>query len=535
MDTGINKSSVKGILFKGNLLIKGPEIQVFLWLFLGLFSASVFSASASFQVNRFELEGTVPVDQAFIDELLTPYQNQSHSVESVLEVSAVLEKALHDEGYSFYRVVLPEQPVGKSGIVKLKIVAFTLGTIDIDGNKHFDDENIFNALPGLVIGESPNPNDLVHELKVASHHPLKNVRLTFKQSKTVNQLRATVDVVDAKPDNFALILSNTGSDSTGDYRLTGSYQHTNLFNKDHILNLSYTTSPEQTGDVKQYGGSYSLPIYSQRAWLTGYMVQSDVDSGTIAGLDISGAGTMMGLHYLRYLGRIDTYEHWLDVGFDDRLFENDILFGTFSLIPDVRSAPISLTYKGEFPWRQQQFNFHVQYNANTGMGSDNNKLAYWGNRLYAERNWSHMRYGMTVTHAYKGWELKGNLSGQYTDDILISGEQFGLGGATSVRGYEEREISKDNGYTIKLEVSRPWFEKTRLVGFADFGEGSSENVLPGDPPKTQTIASIGAGIRWQYENKFLASIDLAHALKEGAAGQTDDGDNKIHATVMMNF
>jgi len=517
---------------------KSQTIQFFLFCITCLFSLELLAASSEpvkFHVVEFQMDGSVPVDAELIDSTLEPHQNKEHTIESLLAVTKTLEKAIRDQGFSFYRIVLPQQSIGKDGAVSLRVVSFTLGSISVKGNEHFNEANIRNSLPALVIGESTNTEDAANELQVATRHPVKDLRLTFKQSNDVDQIDAVLNVSDAKPENFAVILANTGSSSTGDYRLTGSYQHTNLWNKDHIFNASYTTSPGHYSDVKQYGSSYSAPIYSQRAWLTGYFVRSDVSTGMVGALDISGAGKMMGLHYLKSLKRIGTYKHWLDVGIDNKLFENDILFGMDSLVPDVRSAPVSVMYKGEFPWRDYNLDFYLQFNTNTGFGSDNNDMTYASNRTNADRSWDLVRYGMSVNHPFKGWGLKGVLAGQYSSEALISGEQFGLGGSGSIRGYEEREIAKDKGISFKFEAISPKYKQANFVGFFDSGTGSSNDVQPGDPSRSQTIASIGAGIRWQYERSILIRVDLAHALKDGAAGQTQSGDNKIHGTVILNF
>jgi len=56
-------------------------------------------------------------------------------------------------------------------------------------------------------------------------------------------------------------------------------------------------------------------------------------------------------------------------------------------------------------------------------------------------------------------------------DVLISGEQFGIGGATSVRGTGERPLAADSGLFSTLEISTAelllacgrWASRTRLV------------------------------------------------------------------------
>lgn len=484
-----------------------------------------------FHVSNFEIDGSVPIANALIESTLEQYRNKEHSLDDLLAVAKAVEKTIRDEGYAFYRVVLPQQPF-EEGVIRFKVIAFKLGEVVIEGNQFFDDENIRNALPGLSTNESPNTEDLARELKVAVHHPLKDMRLTFKQSKQPNMVDATVNVTDSRPTNFAIILANTGKKETGKERVTGSFQHTNLWNRDHIINVSYTTSPGHFGAVKQKGSSYSLPLYGLRGWLTGYFVESDVDTGTVGALDISGAGTMWGLHFLRNLPRIGGYEHWLDIGYDSRHFKTDVdIFRT-----KVRSTPISALYKSDFLWQQLQVSLYVQYSMNIGQGSDNDNADYFVNRFNSDRNWKHLRYGFTVNTPYKGWGLRATFNGQSTNEALISGEQFGLGGSSSIRGYEEREISKDEGYTIKLEAFSPRYKEVNFVGFIDFGEGRQEDVQPSDiEPRRKTLMSFGAGIRWQHMKNIVVGVDFAHALKKGAVGDTQAGDDGIHATIILNF
>ena len=54
------------------------------------------------------------------------------------------------------------------------------------------------------------------------------------------------------------------------------------------------------------------------------------------------------------------------------------------------------------------------------------------------RNWSLWRYGADLSYQVTdAWTLTGRLRGQQAGDQLIPGEQFGLGGAYSVRGFRE--------------------------------------------------------------------------------------------------
>ncbi len=60
------------------------------------------------------------------------------------------------------------------------------------------------------------------------------------------------------------------------------------------------------------------------------------------------------------------------------------------------------------------------------------------------------------------WPLSLHAEGQWTDQPLISNEQFGNGGVGSIRGYREGEVFGDTGWRVNLELKTP----THLVGMA---------------------------------------------------------------------
>ena len=93
-------------------------------------------------------------------------------------------------------------------------------------------------------------------------------------------------------------------------------------------------------------------------------------------------------------------------------------------------------------------------------------------------------------------------------NLLISGEQFGVGGANSVRGYNERDVSDDKGLQATAEVYTPNFAKTlniegdiRALFFYDTGQVSRNLPQPGETTSS-SISSFGVGIRLNYMNNL---------------------------------
>jgi len=473
-----------------------------------------------FAVDEFIIDGQIPLDKKEVDEFLDSFSGKAYGLDELLEVAAALEVQIRNKGHAFYRVIVPPQSV-QGSIVTLQVIQFELKTISVAGNEYFSEANIINSIPNLKPGISPNTEDLAHELKVANHHPDKTLKLTFKQSDIADKVDALIEVDDVKPYRLIASASNTGTPDTGEERVSLSFQYTNLWEMDHIMTASYTTSPGHVSDINQYGLSYSAPIYQARGWLTAYYIFSDVDSGVIADVfDVSGAGTLWGLNYLQNLRRIGRYEHWLGVNYDDRLYENEIDFLGIPIGDDVRSTPVTIQYKAEYPWQDTALNLFAQWSTNLGYGSNNDSESYEAARFDADTYWDHFRYGAAVDYLNNEWRYNFNFSGQYANEALISGEQFGIGGSYSVRGYQERETSADVGYQVKLEAHSPEWEGLTGVLFYDYGNGRQQSVLPGEDA-SWNLASAGVGARWQWEEQLLVSMDLAETLRDGPETESD--------------
>ena len=124
----------------------------------------------------------------------------------------------------------------------------------------------------------------------------------------------------------------------------------------------------------------------------------------------------------------------------------------------------------------------------------------------------------------QGWQARALLSGQYTGNALVSGEQFGLGGADSVRGYMLREVVNDRGYAGQLEVYTPELAsrfglsdkyKLRLLAFYDFGAVQRNHALPGEE-LGDSVGSVGFGARVGYGKSLSMRLDRASILEPTA-------------------
>ncbi|MEG2034533.1 MAG: ShlB/FhaC/HecB family hemolysin secretion/activation protein, partial [Janthinobacterium sp.] len=73
-----------------------------------------------------------------------------------------------------------------------------------------------------------------------------------------------MSVVDHKPLRFIATLDNTGTEASGHWRTGIAVQHANLFDRDHVGTLAYSTSPDGPSgqNLNVYSVGYRVPLYA---------------------------------------------------------------------------------------------------------------------------------------------------------------------------------------------------------------------------------------------------------------------------------
>ncbi len=431
------------------------SVCVLTCLAFGAHAESGVPATERFPIHRFAIEGNRLVDAARIAGALQAFIGPEQNFDTLRRAVEAVEALYADAGYGAVRVLLPEQDVTE-GTIRLKIIEATLGRIRVEGNQHFTDENIRASVPALVEGEPPRLDQAGASLALANDSFAKRTRLTLQRGETPGSVDAQLRVADIRPWRIAASLDNTGNSTTGDYRLGLAYQHANLFDRDHAFSAQYITSPAHEDQVNILGLGYRIPLYALGDSFEMAYGNSNVDSGNIStaagSFGISGKGEFATLRYNLGLPRFAGIEQRLAIAQDWRYYESKVApAGTsVSLIPDLSSAPTSFTYTLSSPIVEQalQWKAAVGYVINQSSGQYGSTAAYNepGARPGADARFQLWRWSLSATTPLPaGFSLRADLNGQETNDLLISGEQFGIGGMDSVRGYGEREILNDRG------------------------------------------------------------------------------------------
>ena len=507
----------------------------------GGFAAAEEPPPIRIAVNAFEVSGPNPIDENSTAVILEPFIGSFDSLDGLLGAVDALQNALNNRGFTFYRVILPPQTL-EGGVVVLEIAAVTFNTVSIEGNKHFSEDNIIASLPSVSLGEIPDTQVIAQNLDTLNRHPSKKTNVRLRQSKSSNQVDAIVTVEDKKPYLLFAGLNNIGTRQTGRTRLSLGGQYSNLFDRDHKITLSYTTSPENVSDVTQVSANYELPMYRANGFVSAFYSFSDVNVGQVGDFEVSGAGRFWGLTYTQLMRKRGNYRHQWSLGLQNRYFENNVDFlGLLPIGVDVRSFPISLSYQGQYVQDKISASFTSSYVRNMAIKDRNDGATYALARFGAKSDWDLIRLdGQFSYRLPEDYLLRTTMSAQWAGEALIPGEQFGLGGWRSVRGLDERAVTGDNGARFSVETWTPalvdWYG-IRLLAFVDIGFRDREKVQLGEVD-TDTLSSAGLGLRWNWQSALSASLDYGHMIAEGegpTATAKDENGVKWHFNLYYRF
>jgi hemolysin activation/secretion protein len=496
---------------------------------------------AVFPIRGFRIQGENPIGDAAAERVLAPFVGPNATIETLQHATTALETALRNAGYGLHRVSLPPQEVGET--VTLEIVKFAINKVDIEGRKIYDEGNIRRTVPELREGESPNFKRLAIQTAIANENPNKQVQVGLRESDEPDKIDATISVREQRPWTLGLSASNSGTKETGRDRVTLTAGHTNLFNRDHQFIGAYTTSLERPQDVKQLGLAYKVPLYAAGGVIGASYTRSTV-VGNFGAFSSTGAGHTFGANYTMYLPPNGGRRSYVSFSLDDKLFEaariNDVV------APNAlnrRSMPVTVGFTARTESDTAVWGYNTDLAWNTGWGSSDDLASYQSeDARITKLHWKALRGGASYTAPLAQtwlWTVRGLY--QYSPDVLIAGEQFGLGGVSSVRGtVVERPISADSGVSGTLEMSTPELARgLRLLGFLDGGRLWNHQASL-SKPGVDRLASVGLGLRYGA-GAVAASLDYGRIVIGSRTPVTVNqfapraGDHRFYANVAVRF
>lgn len=511
------------------------------------------TADSTARVTRYEVLGNTLVTADELQVLLTPLTGE-RTLASLKDAAAVVQQHYRDVGYGGVVAFLPEQSLS-SGTVRIQVVEGRLEGTQIRGNQHFRAPQMLAALSALVPGQTPRLRAIDTQIQLLNENPARQVRVLLQPGASVGGVAAVIDVREGPVQRFSARLDNTGSARTGRWRTALGWQHADLWAHEHMASAEVQTAPENPRGVAVVSGNYRVPLYAHAALLDVYAAWSDVDGGrsasAVGDVSFSGQGHIAGARLTHFLPRLGEVDQRLGIGLEHRAYLNNC---NIAGLPDgacgaagasVSVQPLSLTYLAQRANGEgTRWSLHASLHHNLSLGGAHTSASdFAAVRAGASRRYTVLRAQGQATAAIAAqWTASARASFQAGEQALVPGEQFGLGGAQGVRGFDERELLGDQGAQLTLELGSPglWAGTSatgpvdlRALAFADAGWVSNHGSLTCLNGQTSCRAgSAGLGLRLAWRS-LQARLDVARAFSTGTS--TAKGDVRAHAGLSFFF
>jgi len=506
---------------------------------LGARPAYAENAVQRMQISGFTITGNTLLSEARLMDVLERFKGQ-RTLDELGQAALAVQDLYRQAGYGAVIAYVPAQ-TATDGLATIAVLEGRLKNVEVIGNKQFSEANILRSVPLLAPGLTPQVRRIDTQIQLANESPAKQIAVLLEAGERLGEVDAHITVTEAAAQRWSIGLDNTGNAATGRLRANVGYLNSTLWDLDHQLSLQFQFAPEKLRSVAVYSASYRVPFYAHGLTLDAFAAYSNVDggsSGTAAGpLQFSGKGEVFGGRLTKYLPRMGEMDQRVIFGLDRRAYINACSIAGLpggacgSAGESVTVHPVSLEYTVQKSGdRPVGANVSIIRNLALG-GTYGSDASFDAVRAGANRHYTSLRFNVFGGLLVAGqWQAQVRVAGQATRDALVSGEQFSLGGAYSVRGFEEREILGDSGVSGSAEIYAPdlaksvgeAFNSVRVLAFVDAGQVRNRLGTPCRGVSTNCeLLSFGAGLRVNA-GRFQFRLDLAQALRDGLRTRRHD-------------
>ncbi|PWC31563.1 hypothetical protein TSO221_33770 [Azospirillum sp. TSO22-1] len=475
--------------------------------------------------------------------LMAPHLDQPVTLDRLNEIIRQTVVYFREHDHPLVDVLIPEQDIS-TGTVQILALEFTAGAVRTEGNRWFSDE--------LLLGEvTTRPGDrilssrLLADINWLNQNPFRRVDLVYQRSEKPGFSDIVLRTVDQLPLRVNGGYENTGSPTTERGRTFVGINWGNAFWRDHQLSYQFTASPDFLGDrlagsspkahSTSHSGSYVVPL-PWRHTLTMFGSYSESLPVVASGFHQLGRSSQASARYGMPLPTLAGVEQAVQVGFDWKRTNNNLEFGGFRVSnTSTDVAQWVAGYSASLPdgWGATAFNATL-FVSPGGFNDRNTTAAFQAQRSGTHARYSYGRIGVdrltTLPEAFS-WMVR--VQGQLANGALPSSEQLGFGGATSVRGYDERAINGDQGVLVTNELRTPEVsllkalevgemdDKLQFLGFWDYGIANNRNPGTGER-KAAYVSGVGLGLRYSWPPYLSLRFDYGWALisATGKGGRT---------------
>jgi hemolysin activation/secretion protein len=511
------------------------------------------SADPAFDILQFQVDGNTVLSVRDIERAVTPFLGPKRHFADVEGARKALEDSYQKAGYQTVFVEIPEQRVA-GGVVRLHVLEGRVGQSRVTGSRYYSLGEIRAGAEQFAPGSVPDFGRVQQELAQLNKLPDRQVSPILSPGRVPGTIDVSLSVKDSLPLHGDIEDDNHATPFTTENRTSASLHYDDLWQRQHSLALNYQLAPAAPAQTNVLYATYLWRFDGVDDAVSLYGIRSNSNVAVVGGSTILGNAKIAGIRWIHPLGSgqsgADSYFNSLTLGVDRKDFAQTNIAaqtGDLDVLPPITYYPLSASFGGTLVGDTGSFNY--SFGAVTAprgiLGNSDDKFR--SRRVLGEASYVTWKPSVSADHwLAKRWSVYAILEGQWTNDPLIPNEQYVTGGADSVRGYKESEISGDRGAHATLEarfypLGRPSADGKRLLYSDLFVDGAQVRLVDPTGPQISvtTIASGGIGVHAQGWYGVHGAFDFAQAFRDGGHGVngaiTRNGTRRLEASLGYSF
>ena len=432
-------------------------------------------------------------------------------------------------------VFAPPQDV-TSGTIQVVVMAAKLGALHVENNQYFD-THIFVRQMRLTPGQEITESTLLGDLDRLNQNPFRQVDLVYARGSEAGETDLVLRVRDTRPERVYVGYEDTGNKATGLGRVFAGFNLGDLFNEDHQFSYQYTRGTDWDR-LQAQSASYNV-LLPWRNFLSVFGDWSRAETKPADLFALDGTSWQVGLRYTVPLPATTNFSQSLVLGADYKWSNNNLAFGG----TQVFTSPVNIA-DGMVQYNATEIDEHgstaagvALFESPGGIGGDNHDHDFMVQRPGAKADYQYGQITFTRLQKLKSdYTLVLTGIGQIADQRLAPIEQFGLGGSSSVRGYDDRVVNGDDGISAQLELRTPSKhvlssipDQTQFLVFLDAGREWIKDPMPGETDTT--LVGAGPGVRLQISKYGTVKCDYGWELDRLPGTRS----GRVHLSAILSF
>lgn len=471
------------------------------------------SSGIRINVTHYRFTGNTLFNDKYLEEMSAPYLGEGISIEQLHELKTRITLLYVNAGYINSGALLPDQAVEK-GIVTFQIIEGQLENINIAGLNEIDDQYVRGRIARYT--HAPiNINQVQEGLLLLQQNPLiDKVNARLLPSETRGYADLELDILEAKPYTFNVIVNNYRTPSVGSEQGIISMTHRNLSGIGNKLHLLYA----KTEGLNQGLMDYTHPVGSTDSNVRVFYrnEKARVVEAPFDVLNITNKTQSSGIEYNHSLKRTlkktfifgGRIEHKNNASYLDG-FPYSFTPGVVDGKSTVTRVDLYQRYQYRGPGLGVLAESAFLFGTDWFKATVHEDVDLPDSRYFAWRGVSRMMLRLSPRSELVG---RGDLF--WAKDALLSSEKYPVGGPYSVRGYRESLIGVERAAVVSLEYRH-------AIGFSDQPAHRFQLAIFSDaawmsnveqPSSVSSISSVGVGVLYNYKQKFHSVLYFAQAL-----------------------